>query len=477
MKYPHNLTHDHKLSCDMGELVPAACIEVLPGDEFVHRTSLFARVAPLVNPVMHDVDLRVHHWYVPNRLLWSGWEDFIVGNGGTHPTVTVPADSTYLLLDHMGLPPATGASVNALPVRAYNKIWNEYYRDQDLSTERTEDQLGLARICWEKDYFTTARDVAQQGSPVTVGFSSGLAPVQGIGTIGTPATASNTFKESDGGTRTFDARQDSTGSLYTAVNASTGYPEVFADLTQMSGGFSLDDFRQAMALQSFAEVRSRFGDRYVDYLRYLGINPGDSRLQRPEFLGGGSQSIQFSEVIAMAEGATTEVGDLYGHGIAGLRARRYRRRFPEHGWVLTLLSARPRTAYMNGIGRKWSRASAMDYWQKELELLPWQEVTAGEIYHAAADVDAVFGYQGKFDEYRHEYGYVSGNFRTGPEIDWHMARNFTSEPTLNESFVTCTPTDRIYGDTSMPELLINCIHQISARRLVRSNPRFGAMAL
>lgn len=471
MRFRHTLTHEHKLSCDMGELVPLATVEVLPGDEFVQGTSLLARVAPLVNPVMHDVEIRVHHWYVPNRILWDGWEDFITGNGGTHPTVAVPGDSTYLLLDHMGIPPATAENVNALPVRAYNKIWNEFYRDQDLSAERTTDQLGLARICWEKDYFTTCRDVAQQGSAVEVGFASGSAPVR------VPDTAA------DQDELNLETVSGTAGRINSGVNpaqwdnAAGGDIDMIADLASATGGVSVNDLRTAVALQNFAEVRTRFGDRYVDLLRYLGINPGDSRLQRPEFLGGGSQSINFSEVLAMAEGATSDVGDMYGHGIAGLRARRYRRRFTEHGWMLTLLSARPRTAYMNGIARKFNRTTAMDYWQKELEILPWQQVLAGEIYWNAADATAVFGYQGKYDEYRHEFSYVSGNFRTGPEIDWHMARNFTSEPTLNESFVTCTPTDRIYGDTDMPELLINSRHDLRANRLVRANPRFGAMSL
>lgn len=471
MLFRHNLVHEHKLTCDMGQLVPLATIEVLPGDEFVQATSLLARVAPLVNPVMHDVEIRVHHWYVPNRILWDGWEDFITGNGGDHPTVQVNGGQDYALLDHMGIPPAIGEHVNALPVRAYNKIWNEFYRDADLSTERTEDELPIARICWEKDYFTTARDVPQQGAAVEVGFASGEVPIR-------VPDSSNDQDEIN-----MPKADGTAGRLNSGVNplqwdnGGGGDIDLIADLSAATGGVSIDDLRTAIALQNFAEVRVRFGDRYVDLLRYLGINPGDSRLQRPEFLGGGSQSINFSEVIAMAEGATSSVGDLYGHGIAGLRARRYRRRFQEHGWVLSLLSARPRTAYMNGIPRKFSRVTAMDYWQKELEVLPWQQILNREIYWNAADADGVFGYQGKYDEYRHEHSYVSGNFRNGPEMDWHMARSFETEPTLNESFVTCTPTDRIYGDTAMPELLINSRHDLNAKRLVRANPRFGAIGL
>lgn len=458
----HNLSHQHKLSCNMGELVPIGCLEVLPGDTFIHRTSLMARVAPLVNPIMHNVAIRVHHWFVPNRITWPEFENWIVGESEDDmPTVDIAAGRD--ILDHFGLPEAVGQAVSALPARAYNNIWNEYYRDQDLDEKRLEDDLTLARIRWEKDYFTTARDDPALGDAIDVPFAPGTDVFL---KSKTELVDSNRQVRVDGQNEQINLIDDQPGEHY-----------FYSDLSEAEGGgIDINDLRRALALQSFAEVRAKFGSRYVDYLRYLGVRPSDSRLGRPEFLGGGSQDINFSEVLAMAEGQTTQVGDMYGHGIAGLRARRYRKQFNEHGWVLSLLSARPKTVYMDGINRKFTRFDPMDFWQQELEVLPWQEVKMPEVHHEG-DAETVFGYVPRYDDYRHELSYVSGSFRDGPELDWHMGRKFETPPTLNASFVECTPTDRIYGDTEMPELLMNVQHQITAARLVRTNAKMGSVNL
>lgn len=485
MRAYHNLSHDHKLSTDMGWLVPVATMEVLPGDTFSQRTTLLARVAPLVNPLMHDVNISVHHWYVPNRILWPEWEEWIVAKSvSSKPTVTVDTttDASWRLLDHMGIPPADGLEIDALPVRAYNLIWSEFYRDQDLQTARAEDDTTLARVCWEKDYFTTARPVPQQGEAVQVNFSQGSAPVMGIGVRNPGASNTGDFVQSDGSTYTDDQWVHVSGAPSTgqaqfriAEGDTAGVPNIYADLASATGGINIDDLRRAIALQRFAEARVKFGSRYVDYLRFLGVNPKDGRLDRPEYLGGGKQRVNFTEILATAEGANSDVGDMYGHGIAGLAARRYRKMFEEHGWVLTLLSVRPRPLYQDAVPRKFLRTDPMDHWQKELEVLPWQSISQQEVDFNGSP-DTVFGYVPRYDEYRHEYGYVSGSFRTGgTEEDWHMGRTFASPPTLNGSFVECTPTDRIYGDANMPEMLINCHHRITAKRLVSLNARLGGV--
>jgi hypothetical protein len=250
-------------------------------------------------------------------------------------------------------------------------------------------------------------------------------------------------------------------------------PLIYADLAGMEGGISIDDLRRSVALQRFAEARMRFGSRYEDYLRFLGINPRDGRLSRPEYLGGGRQNIAFSEVITTAEGSTTNPGDLYGHGLGAMRSRRYRKMFEEHGWVISLMYARPKTAYLQHMPRKFMRTDPMDYWQKELETLPWQQVKHKEIY-APDDNDTVFGYVPRFEEYRHSVNYASGSFRT-TDKDWHLARDLSSEPSLNASFVECTPDDRIYSDTSMPELQISAWNSIKAKRLVCRSAKLGAI--
>ena len=471
----HDLSHEHKTSTNMGYLVPINTMEVLPGDTFVGSTSMLARVAPLANPVMHNVQLRVHHFFVPNRIIWDKWQDWITGEDAASemPVVAATDDTETPLLDYMGVPPVIGTEVSALPVRAYNLIYNEFYRDQDLAAKRDLDNLTVAQIAWEKDYFTTCRPQPQQGEPIDIEFTAGEVPIKGIGWSagGQVLDPTYTLNETGQVQRTTIGQHVSSGSNATAqifleADVQNGeYPNVRADMSQATGGISVDSLRRSIGLQRLAEARMRYGSRYVDYLRFLGINPSDGRLDRPEFLGGGVQTINFSEVLATAEGNNSNVGDMYGHGIAAVRSKRYRKMFEEHGWVITLLSARPKTVYMNNVPRQYLRRDHVEYWQKELEIMPWQEVKQNEVF-ANGDPNTTFGYAPRYNEYRHHMSYVSGSFRT-TEKDWHMAREFATPPTLNESFIRCTPTDRIYQDTSMPELLINARNDIRAMRLVR----------
>lgn len=460
MRNLHSLSHEHKTTCDMGQLIPIAALDVLPGDTFIHGTSALVRLAPLVNPVMHNVDVSIHHWYVPNRILWSDWDTWITGENDAVPAPTIADGGSSDLGDYLGM---SVGEVDALPFRAYNKIWNEFYRDQDLQNPIDEDQTQVQRVCWDKDYFTTARPAPQQGDAISIGFENAEAHVRMQGSGPTLLI----------GDQNDEAHRIDVGSVSAAIGLKNtmSSSRLVADLQTASGGIDINDFRRSMAMQRIAEARARFGERYVDYLRFLGVNPSDGRLDRPEYLGGGKQRVNFSEVLATAEGTNTQVGDMYGHGIAGLRARRYRKMFEEHGWVLSLLSVRPKAVYADGIPRKFLRRDPMDYWQKELETLPWQEIKARELWSTAAE-DGIFGYTGRYDEYRHERNIVTGAFRNGPEVDWHFARLFESQPTLNGSFVECTPPDRPFGDKNMPELMISANHTISAKRLVGANARF-----
>lgn len=474
----------------MGYLVPLAAIDVLPGDSFRAKVAMLARVAPLAKPVMHPVEIRIHNWFVPNRIIWEDWEDFIVGNEGavTYPTLSAANATEAALLDHMGIEPVTGVSVDALPVRAYNLIFNEWYRDQDLVTARaislasgadSTTDLGLAQIAWPKDYFTTARASPQQGSAVEVGFSAGQADVLGIGISQQQTSKSHSaVRQSDDSSGSITGWQsvDSasvTGDAEVIIEEGTsGYPAIYADLTSATGGIDINDLRNAISLQRIAEAREFFGSRYADYLRWYGINPRDGRLDRPEYLGGGRQTIQFSEVLATAEGTTVEPGDLFGHGIAGVRQRPIRKMFEEHGWFISVMSVRPKGIYQNGIPKRFLRTEPTDFWHRELELLPWQEVGELEIY-GGGTASNVFGYAPRYDEYRETQSFVSGTFRGGTEEDWTLAREFASAPTLNSSFVTCTPSDRIYQDASMPEILATARMSLKARRLVSANSRMS----
>ena len=479
----HSLSHYRLATMDMGQLVPVSCLEVLPGDSFSHSSRVLLRVNPLVAPVMHPVQVRIHHWFVPNRLLWSDWDRFITGADDTLSIPTIGYTSgtdPYPLIDAMGVPDVD-QTLNALPIRAYNKIWNDRYRDQDIDTAVSEDSLELQRIRWEKDRFTTARAEPQIGDAVTIPFAAGTqAPVrpeddsgnQDDYSYGRYGTAGNSMQGFVGGASGESGNASLTSP--TGTYTDSDYYQLFADLSQaVGGGIDIQDFRDSLSYQRFLEARNRYGSRHEDYLRYLGIRPSDARLQNPEYLGGGRQNVSFSEVLATAEGTSTNVGDLKGHGIGVMSSRKYRRFFEESGIVLSLMSIRPKLMYSQQLHRMWLRSSYQDYWQKEFEAMGPQEVLTKEVYGEHGNATDVFGWSGRHDEYRHHHSYVSGEFRPGGIADsWHMARDFSASPTLNSSFLECSPTDRIYASTEEPEIYAMVSHNISARRLVSKRARY-----
>lgn len=484
-----SLSHYKLLSCDMGELVPCGLTEVLPGDTVQQATSLLLRVSPLLAPVMHPVHVRIHHWFVPHRLVWEDWEDFITGgsdglDASVFPTITLNDTgngAVGTLADYLGCPTGLDFEVSALPFRGYSMIFNEWYRDQDLQTELTVD-LGsgpdtttnttLQNICWEKDYFTSARPWTQKGPEVTIPLQ-GQAPVLGIGkSTGVFTLTNRTVREADGNTDVYAIAEIVNGGVggnsdlvVKGNNATTGFPQIFADMSNVSAA-SINDLRLAFALQRYEEARARYGSRYTEYLAYLGVRSSDARLQRPEYLGGGKQTIQFSEVLQTAPSADPEgvVGDLKGHGISAVRSNRYRRFFEEHGYVFSFLSVRPRTMYVQGSPRTFNRRVKEDFWQRELEHIGQQEVLQKELYAASATPNATFGYQDRYDEYRRTESTIAGEFRT-TELDfWHMARIFGSDPTLNASFVSSVPTKRINAVQTNDVLWVMANHNIQARR-------------
>jgi len=489
-----SLSNYKLLSCDMGELIPCGMWEVLPGDTVQAATSALLRASPLLAPVMHPVDVRIHHWFVPHRLVWEDWENFITGgpdglDASVFPTITIGGGSGAAigsLADYLGVP--TGVNnieVSALPFRGYSLIWNEWYRDQDLQTKLTIDKTSgadtttnttLQNIAWEKDYFTSARPWEQKGAGITIPLGDS-APVTGI------ATYNPTAFNGSGSAPGWDTQSTDDGTAN--VNFGTKYysgasglifksrqiendagnvsPDINADLSNASA-ITVTALREAMALQRYEEARARFGSRYVEYLRYLGVRSSDARLQRPEYLGGGRETIQFSEVLQTAEG-TDPVGALKGHGIAAMRSNRYRRFFEEHGYVFSFISVRPKTIYAQGLPRHFNRRVKEDFWQKELQHIGQQEVLNKEVYAAHATPNGTFGYQDRYDEYRRTESTIAGGFRDNLDF-WHFARIFGSTPALNGDFVKCVPTERTFAVPSEDVLWIMTKHSVQARRLV-----------
>lgn len=482
-----SLSNTKLLSADMGYLIPINCMEVLPGDSIQQSTSALVRTQPLLAPVMHPVHVRIHHWFVPNRLIWDEWEDFITGGptGNSTPAVPVlpsPNFGVGQLGDYLGAP--TGVplvDISVLPFRAYALIFNEWYRDQDLVPEigfvKTSGpdyttSLTLQRCGWEKDYFTSARPFQQKGPAITIPLGQS-APVKGLGfQSGPTVAAASNVRETGGGTANY-ARAVFTNDVLQRMQTTnaTGqeHPNVYADLTGVSA-VTINALRTAFAVQRYSEARAKYGSRYVEYLRYLGVKSSDARLSRPEYLGGGKQTIQFSEVLQTAQG-TDPVGQMRGHGIAAMRSNRYRRFFEEHGIVMTLMSIRPKTIYGQKQDRMWNRKVKEDYWQKELEHIGQQAILNKEVYGPHSQPNGVFGYQDRYDEYRRSESSVSGEFRTSQLDFWHFARIFSGDPALNASFVQCVPTERTFPVPARDVVYVQAMHSIQARRLVSQSAK------
>lgn len=481
-----SLSHYKLFSSDMGELIPCGLTEVLAGDTVQQATSALIRCSPLLAPVMHPVHVRIHHWFVPHRLVWDDWEDFITGgpdgmDTSVFPTITFGGGTGAAvgsLADYLGVPPlVNNLECSALPFRGYAMIWNEWYRDQDLQAELVIDTTSgpdtttntvLQNVGWEKDYFTSSRPWEQKGPAITIplGTSAPVIPTgtnpnklriaatgAGIGADGAVGglTASNNFVRYSSGNPPIQL--DPNGALV-------------ADLSGASA-VTVNILREAMALQRYEEARARYGSRYVEYLRYLGVRSSDARLQRPEYLGGGRQTVQFSEVLQTAEG-TDPVGALKGHGLAAMRSNRYRKFFEEHGYVFSFMSVKPKTMYAQGLARHWNRRVKEDYWQKELQHIGQQEVLNKELYAAHASPNGTFGFQDRYDEYRRTESSIGGEFRTTDLNFWHMARIFGSSPALNADFVKSVPTERTFAVPSKDVLWIMANHSIQARRMVAS---------
>lgn len=478
-RFLHDLSHLTYTSFMQGELVPLTHFEVNPGDTIEMSSSVFMRSAPLVRPLMHPVQMKIHHWFVPYRLLWDKFEDFITGgpdgdDASEFPYKSLSSVDVGTLSDYLGIPDGAYSpsfQVSALPYRGYTLIFNNFYRDQDLvaplafsrasGLDTTTNGL-LQMSAWEKDYFTTCRPFESKGPDITVPIGD-AAPVvaagTGIPTFNPPTGAPSALRSvASQGAVSWDASQGSNADVPWAN------PALEADLSAATG-ISIRELRRLLALQRFQENRAMYGSRYVEYLKFLGAHPADARLQLPEYLGGGVQTVQFSEVLQTTPTEETPLGDMAGHGVGAMKSNKFRKTFQEHGIVMSLVKVLPRTIYANAVHRSWLRRTKEDFWQPELELIGQQEVTNREVYSKSATPTDRFGYQNRYDDMRHMESRISGEFRTVLK-DYHMAREFSSQPVLNSSFVTSNPRSDVYADTVDDQVYMAVHHRIAARRFL-----------
>lgn len=503
-RYKHSLSHYRNFTCNMGEIIPCGLVEVLPGDSFQHATTALVRTTPLVAPVMHPTHVSIFHVFIPNRIVWTeaggantGWEAFITGgpsgtSAPTFPTITVNSGSGFAvgsLADYLGVP--TGVDdlpCSALPFRMYALAYNELFRDPDLDTKLTIDltdgadtttNQALQVGCWEKDYFTTCRPWTQKGTVLSLPLgTSALVKTSSAETF-TGAQEDILWQTTSGGGAPSSGypllvnsggmqRASATGSL-TGTGDNLYPSNLYADLSTATAA-TINDLREAIQLQAYKEARALYGSRYTEWLAYYGIRSSDSRLQRPELLASGRQTIQFSEVLQQSPTTSgtpnTGLGTMGGHGLGITRSNRYTRFFEEHGYVMSFMLVRPKTMYVTGLHKTWSRTTKEDFWTKELEGIGNEEVYNKELYWADTGPNDVFGYQRRYSSYRQVPSSVHGDFRGATLDDWHLGRIFTSDVTLNASFVQCAPSTRIFQSTATDTLLVMAHHQLRARRMV-----------
>lgn len=550
-----NLSHDVKLSLDMGYCVPHYIQECVPGDNITINSSAMLRFAPLISPVMHKVDVKMEFFFVPNRILWPNWETFITGSkNGRQLTAEEMPEFPYIrpyqedngyknigsLMDYLGLPtvdsfdpsevPSPDTRVNALPFAAYQRIWDEYYRDQNLqdsiydwggTLSQYVDYNGLPdgefdlgavggtgmMYCqprnWEHDYFTSALPWAQKGEAVSIPMDLTYDPGESgpenwnrTYLVDYPNKPGSVLPMSVGDPMELGSQgTDPNSNDAISYRGQTGGARwgVGVDNTEaLSNVATINDLRAAFKLQEWLETNARGGTRYFESIyAHFGVSVSDKRLQRPEFIGSHRSNMVISEVLQTSSPQSdddTPQANMSGAGKSVSQSRLLNYYTPEHGYIIGIMSVLPRTAYLQGIERHWSKIDdKLQYYFPEFAHLGEQAVKNKEIY-AGGDYSATnddFGYTPRYSEYKFINSRVCGDFRDTLRF-WHLGRYFENSPVLNGNFLFASEASkRIFAVQSLPGDTVpipgtslrefHCIyahvfHDVKASRLM---PKYG----
>lgn len=475
-----DLTHTHSTSCNMGKLIPVLNRACIPGDRWQCGQQALVRLAPLVGPMYHLVNVFFHSFFVPYRILWPNWEKAITN---TKVGASVPAlpyidinGKTEKMIQYMGIAgpdiTTTVAPVIVSPfmLAAYQRIWMDFYRDQNLQAEFAieladgdnsgiiANLLGIRSRNWEHDYFTSALPTAQKGDAIDLplGVLNEDAPVRhrnppAAGNITVTGAPANIVVQE-------------------GTPAGGFSDEIFAETAGMSlDPVTIRDLRRAMALQRFLERQNVGGTRYSEQIwSQFGVDAGDARLNRPEYIGGTKTSIQISEVLQTSESGITPQANMAGHGMAAVKGGSSDYFVREHGCIITMLSIMPKTGYFRGMDREQLKVNDMfDFFWPELEHIGEQEIFNRELNVKHGSPAGTFGYTPRFAEYKHACNRISGDMMASL-LSWNMARDVPVTAALNSSFVTADPTLRVFADTNpnIDHCWLQILNVVKCRRMM-----------
>jgi hypothetical protein len=482
-------SHGYKSTIDAGLLYPVFVDEALPGDTMNLTSTIVGRMATPLKPIMDNIFLDVHYFSVPMRLLWDNWEKF---NGAQDnpadttdyliPTITSTAVTGYgegSIYDYFGLPTKiAGYEHSALFLRAYNKIWNEWYRDENLQDSVTLNKgngpdlvtdYALLPRGKRKDYFTSALPWAQKADPVSIPLGT-EAPIFGknMDFDGADDSANHVNIYDGIGGNLKQILRASSNALYGSTTAS-GTGALTADLTNATAQ-TINALRESFKVQELYERDARGGTRYIELIKsHFNVISPDARLQRPEYLGGGSSALDILPIAQTSESGTTEQGNLAAAGTFECHGKGFVKSFTEHEIVIGLVSVRADLNYQQGLNRMWSRSTRFDFYWPSFAHLGEQAILNKEIYtQGTADDDNVFGYQERYAEMRYKPSMVTGLFRSNAtsSLDvWHLAQDFASLPSLNGTFIEeQPPISRVVATPTEPEFLLDCYFNLKHAR-------------